>query len=231
MSLVLRVPGLLLLEEEVQVLLAIPLLLLLMVNMVLQCVPLRKLILHIAGVMGQRGPQAVIYPTQRKNPQEENSRRLHLWLTTPRHPTYRQKRHPTLNTHNKKKNKRKRKKKKKKKFMKRSNKMMRYKSNNISSISTPRKMARNRRKIKLPLLQMSPQRQATVTAAPRSRTPPPLFCFCLLRVRLLLLWWPRESEGERAVHRPHTHSFFTLSVSVCPLAWALALTSPYEAHT
>ncbi|EKF26447.1 mucin-associated surface protein (MASP), putative, partial [Trypanosoma cruzi marinkellei] len=57
------------------------------------------------------------------------------------------------------------------------------------------------------------QRLATVTAAPRSPTPPPLFCFfLLLRVRLLLLWWPRKSEGERAVHRPHTHSSFTLSL-------------------
>ncbi|KAF5217209.1 hypothetical protein ECC02_009936 [Trypanosoma cruzi] len=59
---------------------------------------------------------------------------------------------------------------------------------------------------------------ATVTAAPRSPTPPPLFCFfLLLRVRLLLLrWWPRESEGERAVHRPHTHSSFTHSLCVSP---------------
>ncbi|KAF5221574.1 hypothetical protein ECC02_005463 [Trypanosoma cruzi] len=59
-------------------------------------------------------------------------------------------------------------------------------------------------------------RLATVTAAPRSPTPPPLFCFLLLlRVRLLLRWWPRESEGERAVHRPHTHSSFSLCVSPC----------------
>ncbi|EKG02637.1 trans-sialidase, putative, partial [Trypanosoma cruzi] len=52
-------------------------------------------------------------------------------------------------------------------------------------------------------------------------------------MRLLLRWWPRESEGERAVHRPHTHSSFllTLSLCVCPLAWTLALTSPHEAHT
>ncbi|KAF5215464.1 hypothetical protein ECC02_011847 [Trypanosoma cruzi] len=57
----------------------------------------------------------------------------------------------------------------------------------------------------------------TVTAVPRSPTPPPLFCFLLLlRVRLLLRWWPRESEGERAVHRPHTHSSFTHSVCVSP---------------
>ncbi|KAF5215893.1 hypothetical protein ECC02_011387 [Trypanosoma cruzi] len=57
----------------------------------------------------------------------------------------------------------------------------------------------------------------TVTAAPRSPTPPPLFCFfLLLHVRLLLRWWPRESEGERAVHRPHTHSSFSPSVCVFP---------------
>ncbi|KAF5217039.1 hypothetical protein ECC02_010137 [Trypanosoma cruzi] len=57
---------------------------------------------------------------------------------------------------------------------------------------------------------------ATVTAAPRSRTPPPLFCFFLLfRVRLLR-WWPRESGGERAVHRPHTHSSFSHSLCVSP---------------
>ncbi|PWV19984.1 Mucin-associated surface protein (MASP) [Trypanosoma cruzi] len=73
-------------------------------------------------------------------------------------------------------------------------------------------------------------RLATVTAAPRSPTAPPLFCFLLLlRVRRLLRWWPRESEGERAVHRPHTHSSFSLCV--CPLAWTLALTSSHEAHT
>ncbi|KAF5217067.1 hypothetical protein ECC02_010098 [Trypanosoma cruzi] len=58
--------------------------------------------------------------------------------------------------------------------------------------------------------------QQTVTAAPRSPTPPPLFCFFFLRVRLLLLRWPRESEGERAMHRPHTHSSFTHSLCVSP---------------
>ncbi|RNC52305.1 mucin-associated surface protein (MASP) [Trypanosoma cruzi] len=43
--------------------------------------------------------------------------------------------------------------------------------------------------------QVTRRRLATVTAAPRSPTPPPLFClFLLLRVRLLLRWWPRESE-------------------------------------
>ncbi|RNC32257.1 putative mucin-associated surface protein (MASP), partial [Trypanosoma cruzi] len=51
------------------------------------------------------------------------------------------------------------------------------------------------------------------TAVP---TPPPLFCLFLLRVRLLLRWWPRESEGERAMHRPHTHSSFTHSLCVSP---------------
>ncbi|KAF5216598.1 hypothetical protein ECC02_010604 [Trypanosoma cruzi] len=66
-----------------------------------------------------------------------------------------------------------------------------------------------------PPKQMIRRHLATVTAAPRSPTPPPLFCFfLLLRVRLLLRWWPRESEGERAVHRPHTHSSFPLSVCV-----------------
>ncbi|KAF5217031.1 hypothetical protein ECC02_010128 [Trypanosoma cruzi] len=59
------------------------------------------------------------------------------------------------------------------------------------------------------------QQKAIMTAAPRSPTPPPLF-FLLLRVRLLLRWWPRESEGERAVHRPHTHSSFTHSLCVSP---------------
>ncbi|ESS55826.1 hypothetical protein TCDM_12681 [Trypanosoma cruzi Dm28c] len=76
------------------------------------------------------------------------------------------------------------------------------------------------------------RRLPTVTAAPRSPTPPPLFCFfLLLRVRLLLRWWPCESECVRAMHRPHTHSSFSLSVCVCPLARTLALTSPHEAHT
>ncbi|RNC36957.1 mucin-associated surface protein (MASP) [Trypanosoma cruzi] len=97
---------------------------------------------------------------------------------------------------------------------------------------------KNKMKIKKPIQrkhQSKPQprkiqrrRLATVTAAPRSSTPPPLFCFFFLLLRPLL-WWPRESEGERAVHRPHTHSSFSLCV--CPLAWTLALTSSHEAHT
>ncbi|RNC36838.1 mucin-associated surface protein (MASP) [Trypanosoma cruzi] len=65
---------------------------------------------------------------------------------------------------------------------------------------------KNKMKIKMPIRrkhQSKPQprkiqrrRLATATAAPRSPTPPPLFCFflLLLRVRLLLRWWPRESE-------------------------------------
>ncbi|EKF30775.1 mucin-associated surface protein (MASP), putative [Trypanosoma cruzi marinkellei] len=85
-------------------------------------------------------------------------------------------------------------------------------------------------RMKTLLVQMPPQTQTTVIAAPRPPTPPPLFCFfLLLRVRLRLRWWPRESEGERAVHHPHTHSSFTLSV--CPLAWTLVLTSSQETHT
>ncbi|RNC32285.1 mucin-associated surface protein (MASP) [Trypanosoma cruzi] len=36
----------------------------------------------------------------------------------------------------------------------------------------------------------------------------------LVAMLLLLRWWPRESEGERAVHRPHTHSSFSLCVCV-----------------
>ncbi|KAF5216584.1 hypothetical protein ECC02_010622 [Trypanosoma cruzi] len=68
-----------------------------------------------------------------------------------------------------------------------------------------------------PLKQIIRRHMATVTASPRSPTPPPLFCFFFfLRVRLLLRWWPRESEGERAVHRPHTHSSFSHSLSVSP---------------
>ncbi|KAF5215371.1 hypothetical protein ECC02_011953 [Trypanosoma cruzi] len=67
---------------------------------------------------------------------------------------------------------------------------------------------------KPPLWKMT-RRLPTATAAPRPPTPPPLFRFFLLRVRLLLRWWPRESEGERAVHRPHTHSSFSLCVSPC----------------
>ncbi|EAN98215.1 hypothetical protein, conserved [Trypanosoma cruzi] len=73
-------------------------------------------------------------------------------------------------------------------------------------------------------------RRATVTAAPRSPTPPSLFCFFFLLCVRLLLRCPRESECERAVHRPHTHSSFSLCVCVS-LAWTLALTSPHEAHT
>ncbi|EAN87244.1 hypothetical protein Tc00.1047053508589.10 [Trypanosoma cruzi] len=81
---------------------------------------------------------------------------------------------------------------------------------------------RNKMKIKKPIRRkeywpQKPQRGArrrlaTVTATPRSPTPPPLFCFLLLRVRLR--WWPRESECERAVHRPHTHASFSLCVCV-----------------
>ncbi|EAN90105.1 hypothetical protein Tc00.1047053506281.14 [Trypanosoma cruzi] len=71
-------------------------------------------------------------------------------------------------------------------------------------------------KDKTALAQMQLQLRTTVTAAPRSPTPPPLFCFLLLCVRLLLRWWPRESECERAVHRPHTHSSFSLCVCVSP---------------
>ncbi|KAF5214244.1 hypothetical protein ECC02_013174 [Trypanosoma cruzi] len=69
-----------------------------------------------------------------------------------------------------------------------------------------------------PLKRKIRRRLATVTAAPRSPTPPPLFflLFFLLRVRRLLRWWPRESEGERAVHRPHTHSSFSHSLCVSP---------------
>ncbi|KAF5217013.1 hypothetical protein ECC02_010165 [Trypanosoma cruzi] len=85
---------------------------------------------------------------------------------------------------------------------------------------------KNKMKIKMPIRkkhQSKPQprklqrrRLSTVTAAPRSPTPPPLFCFLLLlRVRRLL-WWPRESEGERAMHRPHTHSSFSHSLCVSP---------------
>ncbi|EKF29146.1 mucin-associated surface protein (MASP), putative [Trypanosoma cruzi marinkellei] len=59
-----------------------------------------------------------------------------------------------------------------------------------------------------------------------SHTTSPLFPFFLfLRVWPLLRCWSRESGEERAVHRPHTHSSFTLCV--CPLAWTLALTSAY----
>ncbi|PWV10854.1 Mucin-associated surface protein (MASP) [Trypanosoma cruzi] len=111
----------------------------------------------------------------------------------------------------------KKRKKKRKKKMKSSSKVMRHKPNNINSMNTPRKMAKNPRKTKLLFVQMPPQIQATVTAAPRSPTPPPLFClFFLLLVLLRLRWWPRESEGERAMHRPHTHSSFSLCVSVSP---------------
>ncbi|EKF30756.1 mucin-associated surface protein (MASP), putative, partial [Trypanosoma cruzi marinkellei] len=61
-------------------------------------------------------------------------------------------------------------------------------------------------------------------------TSPLLLLFLLLRVRLQLRWWLRESEGERAVHRPRTHSFFTLCVCV-PFARTLVLTSAHDAHT
>ncbi|KAF5214642.1 hypothetical protein ECC02_012734 [Trypanosoma cruzi] len=74
------------------------------------------------------------------------------------------------------------------------------------------------------------QRLATVTAAPRPPTPPPLFCFFfLLRVRLLR-WWPRESEGERAVHRPHTHSSFTHSLCVSPCMDSRPHLTPRSTH-
>ncbi|KAF5214192.1 hypothetical protein ECC02_007405 [Trypanosoma cruzi] len=70
-----------------------------------------------------------------------------------------------------------------------------------------------------------------VTAAPRSRTPPPLFCFfLLLRVRLRLRWWPRESEGERAMHRPHTHSSFTHSLCVSPCMDSRPHLTPRSTH-
>ncbi|KAF5219620.1 hypothetical protein ECC02_007357 [Trypanosoma cruzi] len=71
---------------------------------------------------------------------------------------------------------------------------------------------------------------ATVTAAPRCPTPPPLFCFLLLRVRLLLRWWLRESEGERAVHRPHTHSSFTHSLCVSPCMDSHPHLTPRSTH-
>ncbi|EAN95973.1 hypothetical protein Tc00.1047053509233.10 [Trypanosoma cruzi] len=92
--------------------------------------------------------------------------------------------------------------------------------------------ARNKHRLH-PLPKNIMQRLKTMTAAPRPPTPPPLFCFffLLLCVRLRLRWWPRESEGKRAMHRPHTHSSFTHSLCVCPLAWTLVLTSPHEAHT
>ncbi|KAF5216093.1 hypothetical protein ECC02_011166 [Trypanosoma cruzi] len=67
-----------------------------------------------------------------------------------------------------------------------------------------------------PIKQSIQRSQPTVTAALWSLTPPPLFCFYLLCVRLRVLWWPRESEGERAVHRPHTHSSYTHSLCVSP---------------
>ncbi|KAF5215227.1 hypothetical protein ECC02_012097 [Trypanosoma cruzi] len=67
-----------------------------------------------------------------------------------------------------------------------------------------------------PLKQIIRRHMATVTAAPRSPTPPPLFFFFFFLLRLLLRWWPRECEGERAVHRPHTHSSFTHSLCVSP---------------
>ncbi|KAF5217738.1 hypothetical protein ECC02_009371 [Trypanosoma cruzi] len=83
-----------------------------------------------------------------------------------------------------------------------------------------------------PLKQIIRRHMATVTASPRSPTPPPLFCFFffLLRVRLLLRW-PRESEGERAVHRPHTHSSFTLSLCVSPCMDSRPHLTPRGTHT
>ncbi|KAF5219368.1 hypothetical protein ECC02_007605 [Trypanosoma cruzi] len=92
------------------------------------------------------------------------------------------------------------------------------KSSNTNSVNIPQEMAKNPGKKKLLMVQMQLQLRTTVTAAPWSPTPPTLFCFflLLLRVRLLLRWWPRESEGERAVHRPHTHSSFTHSLCVSP---------------
>ncbi|KAF5220164.1 hypothetical protein ECC02_006839 [Trypanosoma cruzi] len=79
-----------------------------------------------------------------------------------------------------------------------------------------------------PLKQMLHLSLATVTAAPRSPTPPPLFCFFLLRVRLR--WWLRESEGERAMHRPHTHSFFSLSLCVSPCMDSRPHLTPRSTH-
>ncbi|ESS60754.1 hypothetical protein TCDM_11695 [Trypanosoma cruzi Dm28c] len=219
----------LLLEVKVPVAFLLILLFLLLVLLALLVVlvplllllPLLLLILQLAEVMVRRGPQAVIHLTQQGTLKQEFRRLQRQRLTTPRHPKDRQERHPAPDTQEKKK---------KRKIMKSSSKVMKHKSNNINSMNTPRKMAKNPRKIKTPFVQMPPQIQATVTAAPRSPTPPPLLCLLLLflRVRLLLRWWPRESECERAVHRPHTHSSFSLSV--CPLAWTLALTSPTR-HT
>ncbi|KAF5217306.1 hypothetical protein ECC02_009822 [Trypanosoma cruzi] len=79
---------------------------------------------------------------------------------------------------------------------------------------------------------MTRRQLAAVTAAPRSPTPPPLFCFffLLLRVRLLLRWWPRESEGERAVHRPHTHPSFTHSLCVSPCMDSRPHLTPRSTH-
>ncbi|KAF8277408.1 Mucin-associated surface protein (MASP), putative, partial [Trypanosoma cruzi] len=58
-------------------------------------------------------------------------------------------------------------------------------------MSISQKVTKNPQRIKLVLVQIPPQIQQAVTAAPRSPTPPPLFCFLLLlRVRLLLRWWP-----------------------------------------
>ncbi|EKG06850.1 hypothetical protein TCSYLVIO_002030 [Trypanosoma cruzi] len=171
------------------------------------------LILLLAEVMVRRGPQAVIHLKQQGTLKQEIRLLQQQRLTTPRHPKDRQERHPALDTKDKKK------KRKKRKIMKSSSKVMKHKSNNTNSMNTPRKMAKNPRKIKTLFVQMPPQIQATMTAAPRSPTPPPLFCLfflLLLRVRLLLRWWPRESECERAVHRPHTHSSFSLSVCVSP---------------
>ncbi|ESS55153.1 hypothetical protein TCDM_13392 [Trypanosoma cruzi Dm28c] len=85
---------------------------------------------------------------------------------------------------------------------------------------------------KTPPIKRAIQRsQPTVTAAPRSPTPPPLFCFfLLLRVRLLLRWWPRESECERAVHRPHTHASFSLSVCVFCFTGVMRVCVRWSSH-
>ncbi|KAF5214996.1 hypothetical protein ECC02_012347 [Trypanosoma cruzi] len=105
------------------------------------------------------------------------------------------------------------------------------KSSNTNSVNIPQEMAKNPRKKKLLMVQMQLQLRTTVTAAPRSPTPPPLFCFFfLLRLRLLLRWWPRESEGERAVHRPHTHSSFTHSLCVSPCMDSRPHLTPRSTH-
>ncbi|ESS55342.1 hypothetical protein TCDM_13193 [Trypanosoma cruzi Dm28c] len=62
---------------------------------------------------------------------------------------------------------------------------------------------------------MQLQLRTTVTAAPRSPTPPPLFCFFFL-LRVLLRWWPRESECEREPCTARTHTRPSLCVCVSP---------------